>query len=171
MKLEWMGEYRDVLEQLIKYCNVYASIYNKEILRAEDVSFSFAQIQVVEYLLENEELNQNMMTIAARLGITSSTFSKLVARLVKKGMLKKFHMQGNRKDIVVRVTPMGQRVYDAYAARVVERHFGRMFGAAKDIPREYLPLFAQMLGAGLPRVVETPADEEKRVLIPVREKN
>ena len=57
MQLEWMGEYRDVLEKLIHYCNVYAAVYKKEMPPIEGVSFSFSQIQVVEYLLEKEELN------------------------------------------------------------------------------------------------------------------
>ena len=27
MKLDWMGEYRDVVEALIHYCNIYAGVY------------------------------------------------------------------------------------------------------------------------------------------------
>ena len=30
MQLEWMGEYREVVESLIHYCNVYAGVYKKE---------------------------------------------------------------------------------------------------------------------------------------------
>lgn len=166
MKLEWMGECRDIVEQLMKYCNVYASVYTKEMMHGSDIPFSFAQIQVVEYLLENEDMNQNMISIATRLGITYSTFSKLVSRLVKKGMLKKFHVQGNRKDVVVRVTPTGRRVYNEYAEYIVHCHFGKMFDAAKDIPREYLPHFARMLCAGLPQTEA--AEQDKPVLIPIR---
>ena len=55
MKLEWMGEYRDVVEALIRYCNVYAHVYNREKLHHEGVTYSYSQIQVLEYLLENEE--------------------------------------------------------------------------------------------------------------------
>ena len=30
MKLEWMGENREVVEALIHYCNIYASAYKLE---------------------------------------------------------------------------------------------------------------------------------------------
>ena len=78
MKLEWMGEYRDIVEQLIKYCNVYAAVYKKEEFMGTDIQISYAQIQIIEYLLENEELHLNMKQLAAKLGITTSNFSKLV---------------------------------------------------------------------------------------------
>ena len=58
MKLAWMGEYRDVVEKLIRYCNIYAAVYKKEAYRGTDVKISYSQIQVVEYLLENEELHR-----------------------------------------------------------------------------------------------------------------
>lgn len=166
MKLDWMGDYRDIVEQLIKYCNVYASLYNKEMPNSTGVSFSFAQIQVVEYLLENEDLNQNMMTIAARLGISVSTFSKLVSRLVKKELLQKYHVEGNRKDVIIRVTDEGRRIYNEYAQVISKHHFAPMFDAAGEIPREYLPLFANMLRAGLPAEIK---DKKKKArLIPIK---
>ena len=54
MKLDWMGEYRGVVEALIHYCNIYAGVYRIEKMTYRDVRYSYAQIQVLEYLLENE---------------------------------------------------------------------------------------------------------------------
>ena len=87
MKLQWMGEYRPFVEKLIKYANVYASIYNKEDYYGTSIPISFSQIQVLEYLLENEELNLNMSEIAGRLGISPSAFTKLVNKLTQKDLL------------------------------------------------------------------------------------
>ena len=81
MKLEWMGEYRDVVEALIHYCNRYSASYKAEKLELFGINFSFAQIQVLEYLLENEDLCQNMSQIAERLGISRSNFTKIIHRL------------------------------------------------------------------------------------------
>ena len=47
-----MGEHRDEVEALIHYCNIYAAAYRLEQMEFEGVCYSFAQIQVVEYLLE-----------------------------------------------------------------------------------------------------------------------
>ena len=95
MKLAWMGEYREMVEALIHYCNIYAAAYKVEKMEFQGVSYSYAQIQVLEYLLENEERNENMSAIAARLGITRSNFTKIVNRLVAKGLLDKAYMLGS----------------------------------------------------------------------------
>lgn len=145
MQLEWMGEYRDVVESLIRYCNVYAGVYKKEMTHGTDVSFSFSQIQVLEYLLENEEMNQNMSCIATRLGITFSTFSKVVNKLESKGLLEKYFIEGNKKNIVVRVSELGRQVYNTYSEDILKTHFAKMFEVLKEIPPEYLPVIAKAL--------------------------
>ncbi len=37
------------------YLNIYAAVYKTEKMEYEGITYSYAQIQVVEYLLENEE--------------------------------------------------------------------------------------------------------------------
>lgn len=171
MQLEWMGEYRDVLEKLIHYCNVYAAVYKKEMPPIEGVSFSFSQIQVVEYLLENEELNQNMSTIALRLGITFSTFSKMVNKLEEKGLLEKFYLEGNKKNIVIHVSALGKRVYTAYVQEIMSHHFGPMFEVLQQIPRESLDLFAKALANPFPDPDAAENSQDKPVLIPCKSHN
>jgi len=78
MKLEWLGEYRDFVEKMIKFGNAYANRYQKERYYGSEIRFSPSQLQTMEYILENEERNQNMAEVAARLGISPSAFSKNV---------------------------------------------------------------------------------------------
>jgi len=166
LKLDWMGDYRCIVEKLIKYCNVYASVYNREMDYGAEVEFSFSQIQVVEYLLENEDMHQNMSEIASRLGITLSTFSKLVNRLVKKGFLEKFHTTDNHKAVIVRVTDFGREVYLQYSTVILKYHFSKMFQTADEIPKEYIPKIAEMLDAGI-LLPENTVCKKPPVLIPI----
>ena len=168
MQLEWMGEYRDVVESLIHYCNVYAGVYKKEMTHGTSVSFSYAQIQVLEYLLENEELNQNMSCIATRLGITFSTFSKVVNKLESKGLLEKYYLEGNKKNIVVRVSELGRQVYNTYSEEILKKHFAGMFEYLKEIPAEYLPSIAKALRQ--PSFGAQPEEEAAPVLIPCKKR-
>lgn len=170
MKLAWMGEYRDVVEKLIRYCNIYAAVYKKEAYRGTDVKISYSQIQVVEYLLENEELHQNMAMIAGRLGITRSAFTKLVNRLAEKGLLEKFHASDNRRDVIVQVTAQGRQVYADYSDYIYREHFSKMFEAGRAIPRESLPAIAAMLNAGLRDDAPQQPCRETPKLIPVKKK-
>ena len=139
MKLEWMGEYREVVEALIHYCNIYAAAYKNEALKFGDISYSFAQIQVLEYLLESEDKAENMSAIAARLGISRSNFTKIVSRLAAKGLLEKTYMPGSRKELKIEVTPLGRQLYQEYSQSILRYHFSSMFEALGRIPSEYHP--------------------------------
>lgn len=135
MKLAWMGQYRDVVDALIHYCNIYAAAYKLEKMEYKGVSYSYAQIQVLEYLLENEERNENMSAIAARLGITRSNFSKIASRLVSKGLLKKEYLPGSQKELKLTVNELGRELYDAYAQDILRWHFSPMFRELDRIDR------------------------------------
>lgn len=145
MKMEWMGEYRGVVEALIHYCNVYASVYKNEHMQFQNVSYSFAQVQVIEYLLENEERQENMSAVAARLGISRSNFTKIVNRLVVKGLVQKSYMQGSKKEMLVKVNDTGRMLYEEYAQKILKYHFQSMFCELGQIPRETYPTFSRAL--------------------------
>lgn len=127
VKLEWMGKNRDVVEALIHYCNIYAGVYRIEKMSFRGITYSYSQIQVLEYLLENEERNDNMSAIAHRLGITRSNFTKIVTRLCKKGLVEKVQAPGSRRDLNVVVNDLGRELYEDYAKGIVKRHFEPMF--------------------------------------------
>ncbi len=127
MKLEWMGEHREVVEALIHYCNIYAGVYRTEKMCFQGITYSYAQIQVLEYLLENEERGENMSAIAQRLGITRSNFTKIINRLMHKGLVEKSRMPGNRRDVNVSVNDLGRVLYEDYTKGILKRHFMPMF--------------------------------------------
>ena len=149
MKLEWMGEYRDVVEALIHYCNIYAASYKTEHLVYEGVAFSFAQVQVLEYLLENEERRENMSAIAARLGITRSNFTKIINRLADKGLVEKRSVPGSRKELAVSVNARGRELYEAYSKEILRYHFSPMFSSLAQIPPAQRALITQALNSAV----------------------
>ena len=145
MKMEWMGEYRDIVEALIYYCNIYADVYKNEHMVFQDVTYSFSQVQVLEYLLENEERQDNMSGIAARLGISRSNFTKIVNRLESKGLVEKAYMQGSRKELVVTVNDFGKALYEEYSQEILKNHFQPMFHKLDSIPKELYPFISGAL--------------------------
>ena len=136
MKLAWMGEYRDVVEALIHYCNIYAAVYRAEKMHYRGISYSYSQIQVLEYLLENEERGENMSAIANRLGITRSHFTKLIQRLSLKGLVEKKRMPGSKRDVNVTVNALGRALYEDYSQRILTEHFAAMFKALENLTPE-----------------------------------
>lgn len=152
MKLAWMGEYRDVVEALIHYCNIYASAYKLEKQTYQGISYSYAQIQVLEYLLENEERKEHMSAVASRLGISRSNFTKIVTRLEAKGLVEKRSRPGSRKELLVTVLPLGRALYEEYSQEILRWHFSPMFRELAQVPAEERShlrdaLFAAMNGS------------------------
>ena len=145
MKLEWMGKYRRLVEMIIRCCNRYSQGYTKEYHYNFPVAFSPAQLQVMEYILENEEENQPMGEIAGRLGISQSAFSKNVKKMVEKGLLERYHMEGNKRTIIIKVSDLGREAYRCYSETIYEGLFRSVFEALDEIPDEYIERFTQAM--------------------------
>jgi DNA-binding MarR family transcriptional regulator len=152
MKLEWMGKHRALIEKIIKYGNAYSNTYKQQRSYGTDITFSASQIQTLEYILEAEEKDEKMSEMAARLGVSRSTFSKNVKHLTEKGLLEKYHLSGNRKDIYVKPSAKGREVYEQYTRFVYELCFEEIFQYADKISEEdkenfirILDLFADVL--------------------------
>ncbi|SDC86441.1 MarR family protein [Paenibacillus sp. CF095] len=133
MKLDWMGDHRELIEKIIKYGNAYSNTYKLQRSYGTDMMFSASQIQTLEYILEAEDKEEKMSEMAARLGVSRSTFSKNVKNLTEKGLLEKFHLSGNRKDIYVKPSPKGREVYAKYTEFVRELCFDEIFKYADQI--------------------------------------
>jgi DNA-binding MarR family transcriptional regulator len=144
MELEWMSKHRTLIEKLIKYGNAYANSYRLQ-HHFEDVVFSAAQIQTLEYILENEERDEKMSQIASRLGVRNSAFSKNVKKLMEQGLLEKYRYTDNQKNIYVKATEKGKSVYLHYVQVIYEECFRKMFEIADQINPEELKRFEEML--------------------------
>ncbi|KAJ52853.1 DNA-binding MarR family transcriptional regulator [Clostridium tetanomorphum] len=145
MKLEWIRKYRNFVEKMIKFGNSYAQSYKTEYNYNTPIKFSASQLQVMEYILENEERCENMAEIACRLGISSSAFSKNVNKMVKKGLLEKFHASDNRKDVIIKVSDFGKEIYKLYSEYAYETALKKMFEILDQIPNEYITKFTEIL--------------------------
>ena len=165
MKLEWMGRYREMVQYLIRFSNRYSAIKTKEAM-GDDIPYSFEQIQVIEYLLENEELQLNMRGVADRLGVRPSAFTKLVNRLEDRGLLEKYHTTDNQKNIVVTVSEKGKALYSEYCDHVAKFIFHGMFQVGESISDEELEKMTMMMKSlGLYQMEQK---EKGKGLIPVR---
>lgn len=137
MKLEWL-KYRELTENYIRGANIYARNYNVPLFTFEDVAVSPAKIQVLEYILENEEQRLPMAALAERLGITRGAFTKHAARLERMGLLIKQHPDGNAKTYILVLTDKGRRLYESYTARIKAFAFDELAAMLDRMsPEEY----------------------------------
>ena len=145
LELKWFGEYRELIEKMILYGNSYARTYKISCPRSHGFKLSPAEMQVIEYLLENEERQENMLEISQRLGISASSFTNLAAKLVKMGLLEKYHMSNNRKAVIVLVSPLGKEIYAEYAKEAEKNLTDPITEILSGIPKEHIDAFAKAL--------------------------
>ena len=126
MKLEWMGPYRELIGDFYRSANGYSQICKTEMF-GDPVPFSPYEVQIMEHILEHADQRHNMKWYASRLGLSQATFSKYVQKLVNKGLIEKYHAQGNNKDIILMLSPLALQEYESYAQAARERWFQELF--------------------------------------------
>ena len=84
MKLEWLGKYRELVGLIYRSANAYSALCKTEGL-GDNIKISPYEVQILEFIMEYENENNNMTWFANKMGISTSTYSKYVNRLVTKG--------------------------------------------------------------------------------------
>ena len=168
MKLEWMGEYRDIIGDFYRSANGYSQICKTEIF-GRKVRFSPYEVQIMEHIMEYADQRKNMKWFAERLGLSQAAYSKYVQKLVDKGLLEKFHTETNRKDIVLMVTPLGLEEYGRYSQEMKETVFRELFDLLDSISPQELETVRKVFSIWGQWHRENQAGEKKPMvpLIPV----
>lgn len=145
MGLEWLGEYREFIGELMRFGNAYARGSRAEHSYNTPVKFTPSEVHVLEYILEHEEHFENMAAVADILGITKGALSKSVKKMEQKGLIEKFHTADNKKNIIIRVTDFGRDVYRTYTEFAYSAGFEQLFALLDGIPTEYVQRFTEVL--------------------------
>ena len=137
MELDWLGRHRAVVGDFYRSANGYSQLCKEEFLGVE-VRFSPYEVQIMENIMEHEQDNRNMKWFARQLGLTQATYSRYVGRLVRKGLVEKYHTEDNRKNIILRVSPLGQEEYGHYVRYMRRYRFGPMLEYLDSLTPEQL---------------------------------
>ncbi len=145
MSLEWLGAHKKFISELMRFGNAYALNYNTERDLGLDVKLSASEVQMMECIMNSEDKYLKMAKIAAQMGIPKSTFSKNIKKMVDKGLIEKYHMSDNKKEIIVRVSDYGRQLYDKYCEIVVKSLYGEVFRRLDELPPECEAKVAEIL--------------------------
>ncbi len=120
------AEYKQLMARSLKCSNMYAATQNT-IVSMYGYNLTTIDLQVLSSLASNKSETLNMITIAQKLGISKSTFSKSIAKMVKLGLVRKEQQAGNKKNIYVHLTVQGEVFYkevlqrnETYIAEFIE---------------------------------------------------
>lgn len=142
MELSWMGRYRELVRALIYYSNSSnRGLFKKTLTPIGGIALSKPDYQILEYLCEFEGENKIMVDIAHDLGIIPSIVTKSTKALVSNGLIERYHISGNRKNIILKPTQAGRDMYTQCYKKDIEKLFIPFFRALDGLTDEQLKTF------------------------------
>lgn len=159
MELNWMGRYRPLIDTLVRHRNAYARAINHKTECIEDVSLSLLEWEVLEYIIEHESDDASMIQISERLAIPQSSFSKFTRTLCSCGLVAKYQMIGNRKNIILKATDKGMEFYRKRVEYLMKYVFGEFFQHLDGLSEEDLAAVTRAI-ACLNHDLEEPSAKE-----------
>lgn len=141
-----MGRYRELVRALIYYSNSSnRGMFKKTLSPVNGIALSKPDYQILEYLCEFENENKIMADIAHDLGIIPSIVTKSTKILVSHGLVERYHIAGNRKNIVLKPTRAGREIYIECYTRDIEKLFIPFFKSLEGLTDEQLKTVEQAI--------------------------
>ncbi len=78
------------------------------------VILSMSEIHTIEAI--GNHPNDNLTELAGRRGVTKGSLSKMLTKLEKLGLIRRYQFKSNKKDCYVQLTELGQKAYDGHYA-------------------------------------------------------
>ncbi|MCR4998586.1 MAG: MarR family winged helix-turn-helix transcriptional regulator [Lachnospiraceae bacterium] len=141
----WMGRYRSLINELVKYENSYARIASSRRLQMDDIFMSSMEWQVLEYIIVHEDEDSYMLTISDDLGIAPSSLSKQVKSLLNNDLIERFHTTTDKKKVIIKATAKGKEIYSKNVDALMEPLFDVLFHDLDSIPDKYIEQFTKAL--------------------------
>lgn len=77
-------------------------------------TLTVSEIHTIDAIGRVPKLNIN--ELAAHMKVTKGAASQMVSKLVKKDLVEKYKAEDNAKEVLLRLTPLGQKGFDAHMA-------------------------------------------------------
>ena len=100
--------YQKLFEIMYRVENIYSQICRDEML-GEEIHFSPYEAQILLSISIHSNELKNMHWYAEQMGLSPSCFTKYIKRLTSKGLVEKYYLKGNRKNIVLQVSELGMK--------------------------------------------------------------
>lgn len=81
----------------------------------------------------------NITNLALKMNITTSGMTKITTRLIKKEYLKKYKLEGNKKEVYFSLTKKGNEIYDIHE-KIHEVGYVRSYNFLSTIPENELKI-------------------------------
>ena len=136
-----MDEIDEVLEGILS-SNYSRIIYNETDILKKLSDITLKELRTLEVILKSEKSgNNNSTNIAGVLGITLGTLTSNINRLIKKGLVIREKLEGDKRTTVLKLTIKGKKVLKDYE----NEHLKIIRNALKNLSAKEIAVLVSLL--------------------------
>ena len=105
---------KELMESFIRMVHQYKALEKYPMNYGTKHEFYHSERHILDVFGDNPD--KNMSEMANMIGVTKGAISQFVAKLEKKGALRRYREPGNDKEIRVELTPLGRDIYRKHQA-------------------------------------------------------
>ena len=136
-----MDEIDEVLEGILS-SNYSRIIYNETDILKKLSDITLKELRTLEVILKSEKSgNNNSTNIAGVLGITLGTLTSNIDRLIKKGLVIREKLEGDKRTTVLKLTIKGKKVLKDYE----NEHLKIIRNALKNLSAKEIAVLESLL--------------------------
>lgn len=106
------GFYQDVETIMVRLFNCYANLQRTRHTYGTDVELYPSEIHAIECIATMNTIN--LTELSKQLGVTKGAVSKIVAKLEKHGLLRRYKYVSNQKEVYFHLTEQGMLAYEGH---------------------------------------------------------
>jgi DNA-binding MarR family transcriptional regulator len=131
------------LHQIEQYEDRESGAFLEELRKiiAIETPLNLTEIHVISSIGQNEPIN--LTTIAEKMEISKGNVSKVCTKLLKQGWVRKTQLSDNKKEIFIRLTPSGKKLFDLHEElhMKVQQHFMSFLDLYSETELEFAKRF------------------------------
>ena len=121
------NRYTPLVKAIIKHSLIVSTGMNEIIPVGENQHITLQEWLVVETVVEQREEYYSMVELSRMAGLPPSTFFRVVTHLQKAGLVDKYRIQNNKKNIVLRPTELALKMYEERKNTAMREIWGDFF--------------------------------------------
>ncbi len=144
-----MKFYTEIESNFVRIFNSYSELSKKPFVYAENISLYASEVHAIEYI--GKTGSSNVSEVSRELGLTKGAISKMLVKLEKNGLIKRFKYLENQKEVYVHLTDSGMNVlqghldYHKEMIDNIEQKYKNISDAEKNTIIEFLECYAYNL--------------------------
>lgn len=147
----------DVVAEWDAFMQAVAGLYSPGIL---DVNVTMPQAKVLQILIAEGPMG--VTSIAARLGVSASTGSEHIDKLVDHGLVERRQRTTDRRQLVISITDAGREAVDHFQ-ELGRRHLGELLSGLDDAGLETVRRAVALLADATNRQID---QQRRKDLVP-----